>query len=155
MPNLKLHIGPGWHGLRFIRKLRFYDSISVRPLFASAFARLRRDKPALDGRSLTSFRFLSRHFSYEGFEARIAVQRVEQWIYFDPADVGAVAFLEALFQPAQRFIFIVQAEIKQGAQVANHLAVLTYLIELAQHSPRSILVTSVSLGRRAKRRHKW
>src|SRR5438309_9670638 len=92
---------------------------------------------------------------HERFEARIAVQRIEQWIDFDPADIGAVAFLETLFEPAQRFIFIVQAEIKQSAQVANHLAVLAYLIEIAQHSQRRILVASLSFSLSAKRRHKW
>src|SRR5882724_13083503 len=96
-------------------------------------------------RYLTSL-FGRNHLLHERFEARIAVQRIEQWIYFDPADVGAVAFLETLFEPAQRFIFIVQAQIKQSAQVANHLTVLTDLIEIVQHSQRGILVTSVSSG---------
>src|SRR6266480_4667252 len=95
------------------------------------------------------------HLLHERFEARIAVQRIEQWIYFDPADVGAVAFLETLFEPAQRFLFIVQAEIKQSAQVANHLAVLTDLIKLGQHLQRGILVTSQSFSLSAKCRHKW
>src|SRR5437868_10899469 len=104
-------------------------------------------------RYLTSL-FGRNHLLHERFEARIAVQRIEQWIYFDPADVGAVAFLVTLFEPAQRFIFIVQAEIKQSAQVADYLTVLTYLIELAQHSPRGILVTRVSFSRSAKRRNK-
>src|SRR5437899_5651194 len=90
---------------------------------------------------------------HERFEARIAVQRIEQWIYFDPADVGAVAFLETLFEPAQRFIFIVQAQIKQSAQIANHLTVLTDLIKLGQHLQRGILVTSVSFGLSAQHRH--
>src|SRR6266576_3363314 len=127
--------------------------ISVRPLFASAFARLRRDKPSPNGESLTSFRFWSRHFLDKRFETRIAVQRIEQWIYLDPADVGAVAFLQILFEPTHGFIFIVQAEIKQGAQVADYLTVLTYLIELAQHSPRGILVTRVSFSLSAQHRH--
>src|SRR5438132_5744796 len=105
-------------------------------------------------RYLTSL-FGRNHLLHERFEARIAVQRIEQWIYFDPADVGAVAFLETLFEPAQRFIFIVQAQIKQSAQVANHLAVLTYLVELGQHSQRGILLTSQSFSLSAKCRHKW
>src|SRR5207248_8788843 len=104
-------------------------------------------------RYLTSL-FGRNHLLHERFEARIAMQRIEQWIYLDPADVGTVAFLETLFEPAQRFSFIVQVEIKQRAQVANHLAVLTYLIEIAEHSQRGILVTSLSFGRSAHRRHK-
>src|SRR5207244_2344841 len=78
---------------------------------------------------------------------------LKQWIDVDPANVGAVALLVTLFEPAQRFVFIIQAEIKQSSQVANHLAVLTHLIELAQHSPRSILVISVRFGLRPERRH--
>src|SRR6266480_4348896 len=93
------------------------------------------------------------HLLHERFEARIAVQRIEQWIYFDPADVGAVAFLVTLVEPAERFIFIVQAEIKQSTQVADYLTVLTYLIELAQHSTRGILITRVSSGLSAQHRH--
>src|SRR6266404_4969650 len=103
-------------------------------------------------RYLTSL-FGRNHLLHERFEARIAVQRIEERIYLDPTDVGAVAFLEILFEPAQSFIFIVQAEIKQSAQVANHLALLTYLIEIAQHSPRGIFVTSVSSGLSAQHRH--
>src|SRR5436190_19855992 len=99
--------------------------------------------------------FRGNNFLHQCLEARIAVQRIEQWIYFDPADVGAVAFLETLFEPAQRFIFIVQAQIKQRAQIANHLAVLTYLVELGQHSQRGILLTSQSFSLSAKCRHKW
>src|SRR5213083_1755759 len=97
--------------------------------------------------------FRGNNFLHQCLEARIAVQRIEQWIYLDPANVGAIAFLETLFKPAQRFIFIVQAEIKQSAHVANHLALLTYLIELAQHSQRGILVASASFSLRAKHRH--
>src|SRR5213078_979409 len=93
------------------------------------------------------------HFLHQRFETRVAVQWIEQWIYLDPAEVGAGVFLEALFEPAQRFIFVVQAEIKQRAQVADHLALLTYLIELAQHSQRGILVTSVSFSLSAQHRH--
>src|SRR6266700_3797993 len=103
-------------------------------------------------RYLTSL-FGRNHLLHQRFEARIAVQRIEQWIYFDPADVGAIAFLETLFKPAQRFIFIVQAEIKQSAHVAYHLALLTYLIELAKHSQRVILVASAIFSLRAKHRH--
>src|SRR5205809_3000725 len=103
--------------------------------------------------SCQSSRFRRDDFLDKRFESRIAVQRIEQWIYLDPADVGAVAFLVTLFEPAQRFIFIVQAEIKQSAQVADYLTVLTYLIELAQHSPRGILVTSVSFSLSAQHRH--
>src|SRR5204863_5960991 len=72
--------------------------------------------------------FWRNDFLYERFKTRIAVQRIEQWIDLDPANVGAVAFLEILFEPAKRFIFIVQAQIKQSAQVANYLALLTYLV---------------------------
>src|SRR5437870_2677656 len=96
--------------------------------------------------SLLCFWLRRNHLLHERFEARIAVQRIEQWIYFDPADVGAVAFRETLFEPAQRFIFIVQAQIKQSAQIANHLTVLTDLIKLGQHLQRGILVTSVSFS---------
>ena len=81
------------------------------------------------------------------------MQRIKQWINVDPANVGAVALPVTLFEPAQRFVFIVKDEIKQRAQVAEHLAVLTYLIELAQHSLRSIRVTSVRFGLRPERRH--
>src|SRR6266498_5395811 len=77
--------------------------------------------------------FWTNDFLDQRFETRIAMQRIEQWIDLDPADVGAVAFLETLFEPAQRFIFIVQAQIKQSAQIANHLTVLTDLIKLGQH----------------------
>src|SRR5437762_11175472 len=97
--------------------------------------------------------FRGNNFLHQCLEARIAVQRIEQWIYFDPADVGAVAFLETLFEPAQRFIFIVQAEIKQSTQVANHLTALTHLIEIAQHSQSGIFVTSVSFSLSAQHRH--
>src|SRR6267154_382579 len=75
--------------------------------------------------SLLCFWLRRNDFLHQRLETRIAVQRIEQWIYFDPADVGAVTFLETLFEPAQRFIFIVQAEIKQGAAVSNHFAVPT------------------------------
>src|SRR5439155_7021345 len=75
--------------------------------------------------SLLCFWLPRNDFLHQRFETRIAVQRIEQWIDFDPADVGAVTFLETLFEPAQRFIFIVQAEIKQGAAVSNHFAVPT------------------------------
>src|SRR6266511_3319345 len=88
--------------------------------------------------------FWTNDFLDQRFETRIAMQRIEQWLDFDPADVGAVAFLETLFEPAQRFIFIVQAEIKQGAPVANHLAALAHFIKLGQRLQRGILVTSVS-----------
>src|SRR6266576_6813698 len=103
--------------------------------------------------SLLCFWLRRNDFLHQRLESRIAVQRIEQWIYFDPADVGAVAFLVTLFEPAQRFIFVVQAEIKQSAQVADYLTVLTYLIELAQPSPRGILVTIVSFGLSAQHRH--
>src|SRR5882724_10805366 len=109
---------------------------------------------AAPARACSLLCFWRHNLLYERFEARIAVQRIEQWIDLDPTDVGAVAFLEILFKPAQRFIFIVQAEIKQSAQVAKHLAVLTHLIEITQHSQCGILVTSLSFSRSAQRRHK-
>src|SRR5437016_12557505 len=101
------------------------------------------------------FSFLSANdFLHERLETRIAVQRREKWIYFDPADVGSVAFLETLFKPAQRLLLIVQAEIKQSAPVAEHFAVLTHLMEIGQHLLRGTLVTSVSFSLSAERRHK-
>jgi len=40
-------------------------------------------------------------------------------------------------------------------QLSDHLALLTHLIELAQHLPRGILITSVGFGLCAERRHEW
>src|SRR5439155_13934729 len=74
---------------------------------------------------------------HERLETRVAVQWLEQWIHFDPADIGAVAFLEAFFEPAQRLIVIVQAEIKQSAQVANHLALRDWKPDRGQHDHQS------------------
>src|SRR5689334_14637697 len=96
---------------------------SAQQLFASAFAELL----ARQGSS-RYFRFWCDHSFDQCFKARIAMQRIKQWIDVDPANVGAVAFFVTLFEPAQRFVFIVQAKIKQRAQVANDLALLTYLI---------------------------
>src|SRR5207249_3273577 len=56
-------------------------------------------------------------------------QRVDQ-LDID-ADIAAVAFYKTLFEPAQRLLLIVQAEVEQGAPVGEHLAVLTYLIEVS------------------------
>src|SRR2546423_11770334 len=99
--------------------------------------------------------FLVPSLLYKGFEARIAAQRIEQWIDFDPVDVGAVAFFETLFEPAKRLLFVIQAEVEQSSPVAEHLTALTYVIEIAQHSQRGVFVTSVRFGLSPERRHKW
>src|SRR4030095_3974770 len=98
------------------------------------------------------FCFWRDHFLHECFKTRVAVEGIEQGIYVNPADVGAVTFLETLFEPAHRFIFIVQTEIKQRAVVADDFAALTDFIQVAQHSQRSILVTSQSFSLSAQRR---
>src|SRR5439155_27237992 len=127
---------------------------SAQPLFARALPpspRLRRDKSKRGSVSLLIFRCY--YFFNEGLKARVAVKRIEQGIYLDRTNVGAVALLVAVLEPAQRFILIIQAEIKQGAQVADHFVLLTYIVELAQHPPRGILVASVCFSHRPKRRH--
>src|SRR6476661_454436 len=95
------------------------------------------------------------HFLHEGFKTRIAVQWIEQVIDFDPADVQTIAFIKTLFEPAQRFLLVVQAEIKKRSPIAEPLAVLPYLSELGQHSPRRILAARVCFRCGAQRRHKW
>src|SRR5262249_48571407 len=99
------------------------------------------------------FRFWCDYPLNQCLKSWIAMQRIKQWIGIDPANVGAVALFVTLFEPAQRFVFVVQAEIKQSAQIADDLAVLTYVIELTQHLPRRIFVTSVRFGLRPERRH--
>src|SRR6202030_409612 len=92
---------------------------------------------------------------HQGLETRIAMEWVEQWIDFDPADIGTVAIFETLFEPAQRLLFVVQAEVEQSTPVGEHLAVLTNLIEIGQCLQGCTLVTSQSFSGTAKCQEIW
>jgi len=80
-------------------------------------------KHYLETRGLMNL-FRSNHFLHQRLETRIATERVEQRIHFDPADISALMVSDTLVQPSNCFIVISQAKIKQHAPVYMHLTVM-------------------------------
>jgi hypothetical protein len=82
-------------------------------------------------------------FLHQRFETRIAVQRIERWIYLDPANVGAVTFLETLFEPPQRFIFIALYTLRRLTSAKNCFGPI--LLQIRRHDLiRQLLETRIT-----------
>src|SRR5260370_31143408 len=74
------------------------------------------------------------HFLHERFETRIATERIEHRINFDPSDRLTLMIGDTLLEPANCFLAIVQAEIEQRARPCVHVAVPAQFCQFSQHS---------------------
>src|SRR4051812_7521918 len=106
--------------------------------------RLRRDKSKRGSVSLLIFR--CDYLLNQCVKSRIAAEGIEQGIYFDPTNVGAVPILVILFQPMKRLILLVETETEESSRVTLHVAALTHLVEIGQSLQRHVLVAAVSFG---------
>ena len=67
-----------------------------------------------------------RKFLHGRLEARIASERIEKWIGFDKGNVVSVALLVGFLKKAERFLFLVQAQVNQREVVRGNVALLLH-----------------------------